>query len=115
METLLFTRSPPLNQFQLFQERPSNSRVPVLLCIHDRVSDPRLKPLLVVLQVTVDFDRQEFHKMCWTLCSRKKLNQSKLMISNDDAFKVWCIFNFLSDDQYPLVIITEEVSDEQQH
>ncbi|TWW76074.1 Switch-associated protein 70 [Takifugu flavidus] len=76
--------------------------------------DPRLKPVLVVLQVTVDFDRQEFHKMCWTLCSRKNLNQSKLMISSDDAFKVWCIFNFLSDDQYPLVIITEEVSDEQQ-
>lgn len=48
--------------------------------------------------------------MCWTLCSRKNLNQSKLMISTDDAFKIWCIFNFLSDDQYPLVIITEEVS-----
>uniref|UniRef100_A0A674P2A5 Switch-associated protein 70 n=1 Tax=Takifugu rubripes TaxID=31033 RepID=A0A674P2A5_TAKRU len=60
-------------------------------------------------KVTVDFDRQEFHKMCWTLCSRKNLNQSKLMISSDDAFKVWCIFNFLSDDQYPLVIITEEI------
>lgn len=35
METLLFTRSSPLNQFQLFQERPSNSRVPMLLCTRD--------------------------------------------------------------------------------
>lgn len=48
--------------------------------------------------------------MCWTLCSRKNLDQSKLIISNDDAFKIWCIFNFLSEDRYPLIIVTEEVS-----
>lgn len=66
--------------------------------------------MLVLLQVTDNFDRQDFNKMCWTLCARKNLNQSKLIISNDDAFKIWCIFNFLSEDQYPLVIIMEEVS-----
>lgn len=48
--------------------------------------------------------------MCWTLCSKKNLNLSRLIISNDDAFKIWCIFNFLSEDHYPLVVITEEVS-----
>lgn len=61
-------------------------------------------------QVTDNFDRQDFNKMCWTLCSRKNLDQSKLFISNDDAFKIWCIFNFLSEDRYPLMIVTEEVS-----
>lgn len=47
--------------------------------------------------------------MCWTLCSRKNLDQSKLTISNDDAFKIWCIFNFLSEERYPLIMVTEEV------
>lgn len=60
--------------------------------------------------MTGNFDRQDFNKMCWTLCSRKNLNLSRLIISNDDAFKIWCIFNFLSEEQYPLVIVTEEVS-----
>uniref|UniRef100_A0A3Q2GQU7 Switching B cell complex subunit SWAP70b n=1 Tax=Cyprinodon variegatus TaxID=28743 RepID=A0A3Q2GQU7_CYPVA len=56
-----------------------------------------------------NFDRQEFNKMCWTLCSRKNLDQKQLFISNDDAFKIWCIFNFLSEDRYPLTIVTEEI------
>lgn len=59
--------------------------------------------------MTENFDQQEFNKMCWTLSSRKNLDVSKLTISNDDAFKIWCIFNFLSEDRYPLVIVTEEV------
>ncbi|XP_075884733.1 switch-associated protein 70b [Nelusetta ayraudi] len=60
-------------------------------------------------KVTGNFDQQEFNKMCWTLCSRKNLDQSKLTISNDDAFKIWCIFNFLSEDRYPLIMVTEEI------
>lgn len=32
-----------------------------------------------------------------------------LLISDGDAFKVWCIFNFLSEDKYPLHIVVEEV------
>ncbi|XP_074489842.1 switch-associated protein 70b [Sebastes fasciatus] len=60
-------------------------------------------------KVTGNFDRQDFNKMCWTLCSRKNLDQSQLFISNDDAFKIWCIFNFLSEDRYPLTIVTEEI------
>ncbi|KAM7002820.1 switch-associated protein 70b [Tautogolabrus adspersus] len=60
-------------------------------------------------KVTDNFDRQDFNKMCWTLSSRKNLDQSKLFITNDDAFKIWCIFNFLSEDRYPLTIVTEEI------
>ncbi|XP_070828850.1 switch-associated protein 70b [Chaetodon trifascialis] len=60
-------------------------------------------------KVTDKFDRQDFNRMCWTLCSRKNLDQSQLFISNDDAFKIWCIFNFLSEDRYPLIIVTEEI------
>uniref|UniRef100_G3P5K8 Switch-associated protein 70 n=1 Tax=Gasterosteus aculeatus aculeatus TaxID=481459 RepID=G3P5K8_GASAC len=61
-------------------------------------------------KVTGNFDLQDFNKMCWTLSFRKNLDQSLLLISNDDAFKIWCIFNFLSEDTYPLTVVTEEVS-----
>lgn len=61
------------------------------------------------LQVQDNFDRMDFNKMCWTLCARKNLNRNHLLISDDDAFKIWCIFNFLSEEKYPLVMVTEEV------
>uniref|UniRef100_A0A8C7MDX3 Switch-associated protein 70 n=1 Tax=Oncorhynchus kisutch TaxID=8019 RepID=A0A8C7MDX3_ONCKI len=60
-------------------------------------------------KVRDNFDLLEFNNVCWTLCFKKNINMSHLLISNDDAFKVWCIFNFLSEDRYPLVIITEEI------
>ncbi|XP_057693694.1 switch-associated protein 70b [Corythoichthys intestinalis] len=60
-------------------------------------------------KATNNFDRQDFDWMCWTLCSRKNLDQANLLISNEDAFKIWCIFNFLSEDSYPPVIVTEEI------
>ncbi|CAI5665645.1 unnamed protein product [Oreochromis niloticus] len=59
-------------------------------------------------KVKDNFNRQDFNKMCWTLSYRKNLEQNELKISNDDAFKIWCIFNFLSEDRYPLIIVTEE-------
>jgi hypothetical protein len=48
--------------------------------------------------------------MCWTLCVKKNLTKSPLLITEEDAFKVWVIFNFLSEDKYPLIIVPEEVS-----
>ncbi|XP_068452127.1 switch-associated protein 70 isoform X2 [Clinocottus analis] len=56
-----------------------------------------------------EFDVLEFNKMCWTLCYKKNICAQQLLISDGDAFKVWCIFNFLSEDKYPLVIVTEEI------
>lgn len=66
---------------------------------------------VVLSQVQGEFDIQEFNKMCWTLCYKKNIFSKHLAISDDDAFKVWSIFNFLSEDQYPLVIVAEEVKD----
>ncbi|XP_061559780.1 LOW QUALITY PROTEIN: switch-associated protein 70-like [Phycodurus eques] len=60
-------------------------------------------------KVREDFDVLEFNKMCWTLCHKNNVWINHLLISNCDAFKIWCIFNFLSEDKYPLVIVTEEV------
>ncbi|XP_061103043.1 switch-associated protein 70-like [Conger conger] len=56
-----------------------------------------------------NFDRFELNKMCWTLCVRKNLNMNHLLITDEDAFNIWCVFNFLSEDKYPLVIVIEEV------
>ncbi|XP_048828299.1 switch-associated protein 70-like isoform X2 [Brienomyrus brachyistius] len=60
-------------------------------------------------KVQDNFDRLEFNKMCWTLCVKKNLNRNHLLINEEDAFKVWCIFNYLSEDRYPLVIVSEEI------
>ncbi|KAL2093054.1 hypothetical protein ACEWY4_010366 [Coilia grayii] len=60
-------------------------------------------------KVQDNFDRVDFNRMCWTLCARKNLNRNHLLISDDDAFKIWCIFNFLSEDRYPLVMVAEEI------
>uniref|UniRef100_A0A8C6KQP0 Switch-associated protein 70 n=1 Tax=Nothobranchius furzeri TaxID=105023 RepID=A0A8C6KQP0_NOTFU len=60
-------------------------------------------------KVSEDFDVIEFYRMCWTLCYKKNIYPQRLIISDNDAFRVWCIFNFLSEDKYPLVIVIEEV------
>ncbi|KAM3625011.1 uncharacterized protein V6R79_005561 [Siganus canaliculatus] len=60
-------------------------------------------------KVRQEFNVVEFNKVCWTLCYKKSICTEQLPVSDGDAFKVWCIFNFLSEDKYPLVIVTEEI------
>ncbi|KAM9081403.1 switch-associated protein 70 [Megaptera novaeangliae] len=63
----------------------------------------------ILEKVQDNFDKIEFNRMCWTLCVKKNLAKSLLLITDDDAFKVWVIFNFLSEDKYPLIIVPEEI------
>ncbi|XP_067606034.1 switch-associated protein 70 isoform X1 [Pseudorca crassidens] len=63
----------------------------------------------ILEKVQDNFDKIEFNRMCWTLCVKKNLAKSLLLITEDDAFKVWVIFNFLSEDKYPLIIVPEEI------
>ncbi|XP_003123029.2 switch-associated protein 70 [Sus scrofa] len=63
----------------------------------------------ILEKVQDNFDKIEFNRMCWTLCVKKNLTKSPLLITEDDAFKIWVIFNFLSEDKYPLVIVPEEI------
>ncbi|XP_032644021.1 switch-associated protein 70 isoform X1 [Chelonoidis abingdonii] len=63
----------------------------------------------ILEKVQGNFDKVEFNRMCWTLCFKKNLTKSPLFISDEDAFKIWVIFNFLSEDKYPLVIVPEEI------
>ncbi|NXA01286.1 SWP70 protein, partial [Nesospiza acunhae] len=63
----------------------------------------------ILEKVQGNFDKVEFNRMCWTLCAKKNLSKNPLLISDEDAFKVWVIFNFLSEDKYPLIIVPEEI------
>uniref|UniRef100_K7G8C5 Switch-associated protein 70 n=1 Tax=Pelodiscus sinensis TaxID=13735 RepID=K7G8C5_PELSI len=63
----------------------------------------------ILEKVQGNFDKVEFNRMCWTLCFKKNLTKSPLFISGEDAFKVWVIFNFLSEDKYPLIIEPDEI------
>ncbi|XP_054827704.1 switch-associated protein 70 isoform X2 [Eublepharis macularius] len=63
----------------------------------------------ILEKVQANFDKIEFNKMCWTLCAKKNLPKNTLLLTDEDAFKVWVIFNFLSEDKYPLTIAPEEI------
>ncbi|XP_052417961.1 switch-associated protein 70 [Carassius gibelio] len=65
--------------------------------------------MFILDKIQANFDFNELNKMCWTLSSPKHISSKHLLISRDDTFKVWCIFNFLSEDKYPLHIVTEEL------
>ncbi|XP_078272657.1 differentially expressed in FDCP 6 homolog [Rhinoraja longicauda] len=58
-----------------------------------------------------NFDKEIFNELCWTLTARKnyKPSMSQSLIGEREAFMLWCLFNFLSEDKYPLVMVQEEV------
>lgn len=57
------------------------------------------------------FDKEKFDDLCWTMTMKKNFRgvpQGRLL-SERDCFKLFCLFNLLSEDRYPLVMIPEEV------
>nr|XP_055069411.1 switch-associated protein 70 isoform X2 [Misgurnus anguillicaudatus] len=63
----------------------------------------------ILSKIQPNFNFPDLNKMCWTLCAPKHISGKHLLISGVDAFKIWCIFNFLSEDKYPLHIVIEEI------
>ncbi|KAG8438350.1 hypothetical protein GDO86_008871 [Hymenochirus boettgeri] len=55
------------------------------------------------------FNKLEFYKMCWTLCARKHRPKATQSVTDESAFKLWTVFNYLSEEKYPLVIVPEEI------
>ncbi|KAK0131895.1 Differentially expressed in FDCP 6 [Merluccius polli] len=56
------------------------------------------------------FDKEMFDDLCWMMTRKKNyltLPQGS-MLSEKDSFKLFCLFNMLSEDRYPLLIIAEE-------
>lgn len=58
------------------------------------------------------FVKEHFDELCWTLTAKKNYrvdSNGNNMLSNQDAFRLWCLFNFLSEDKYPLIMVPDEV------
>ncbi|XP_069759320.1 differentially expressed in FDCP 6 homolog isoform X1 [Narcine bancroftii] len=59
-----------------------------------------------------NFVKETFNELCWTLTAHKNYKplSCQSLICEREAFKLWCLFNFLSEDKYPLVMVQEEVA-----
>lgn len=58
------------------------------------------------------FVKEHFDELCWTLTAKKNYqvdSNGNSILSNQDAFRLWCLFNFLSEDKYPLIMVPDEV------
>lgn len=58
------------------------------------------------------FVKEHFDELCWTLTAKKNYradSNGNSLLSNQDAFRLWCLFNFLSEDKYPLIMVPDEV------
>ncbi|MBN3303373.1 DEFI6 protein, partial [Amia calva] len=58
------------------------------------------------------FVKENFDELCWTLTAKKNYRpekNGKSVLLMRDAFRLWCLFNFLSEDKYPLVMVPDEV------
>uniref|UniRef100_A0A3P9QJQ1 Differentially expressed in FDCP 6 homolog n=1 Tax=Poecilia reticulata TaxID=8081 RepID=A0A3P9QJQ1_POERE len=55
------------------------------------------------------FDKERFDDLCWMMTMKKNFNMTSQRLSERDCFKLFCLFNLLSEDTYPLVMIAEEV------
>ncbi|XP_041701376.1 differentially expressed in FDCP 6 homolog isoform X2 [Coregonus clupeaformis] len=58
------------------------------------------------------FVKEQVDELCWTLTAKKNYKpgkDNKNVLPGKDAFSLWCLFNFLSEDKYPLVMVPDEV------
>uniref|UniRef100_A0A672NIA0 DEF6 guanine nucleotide exchange factor c n=1 Tax=Sinocyclocheilus grahami TaxID=75366 RepID=A0A672NIA0_SINGR len=64
-----------------------------------------------LLKIKGTFSKEAFDDLCWTMTSKKNCKPSiqQGLCSQKDCFKLFCLFNLLSEDRYPLVIIQPEL------
>ncbi|KAM4610946.1 differentially expressed in FDCP 6 homolog isoform 2-T2 [Polymixia lowei] len=58
------------------------------------------------------FNKENVDELCWTLTAKKNYRPEKnssTILPEKDTFRLWCLFNFLSEDKYPLVMVPDEV------
>ncbi|CAN0425681.1 unnamed protein product [Lampetra planeri] len=58
------------------------------------------------------FDKSQFDEVCWMISAKKNYpveERRNSRLDDKQAFHLWCLFNFLSEESYPLVIVAEEV------
>ncbi|XP_051551163.1 differentially expressed in FDCP 6 homolog [Myxocyprinus asiaticus] len=70
---------------------------------------PYLNQFILDKVVEGTFVKEEVDELCWTLCSKKNYRSDTLrVLTNRDALRLWCLFNFLAEDKYPLVLVPDE-------
>ncbi|XP_051543897.1 differentially expressed in FDCP 6 homolog [Myxocyprinus asiaticus] len=72
---------------------------------------PYLNKYILAKAIEGTFNKETFDELCWTMTSKKNCKPSiyQGLCSQRDCFKLFCLFNLLSEDRYPLVIIQPEL------
>uniref|UniRef100_A0A8D3E8P6 DEF6 guanine nucleotide exchange factor n=1 Tax=Scophthalmus maximus TaxID=52904 RepID=A0A8D3E8P6_SCOMX len=73
---------------------------------------PYLNKYILDKVVEGSFNKESVDELCWTLTAKKNyqtVKDSDTVLPERDAFRLWCLFNFLSEDKYPLVMVPDEV------
>ncbi|KAF3696828.1 Differentially expressed in FDCP 6 -like protein [Channa argus] len=73
---------------------------------------PYLNKYILDKVVEGSFNKENVDELCWTLTAKKNYQTDKnstSVLPEKDAFRLWCLFNFLSEDKYPLVMVPDEV------
>ncbi|KAF7209743.1 differentially expressed in FDCP 6 homolog [Nothobranchius furzeri] len=73
---------------------------------------PYLNKYILDKVVEGSFIKENVDELCWTLTAKKNYQpdrSSSSILPEKDAFRLWCLFNFLSEDKYPLVMVPDEV------
>ncbi|XP_050963504.1 differentially expressed in FDCP 6 homolog isoform X1 [Labeo rohita] len=72
---------------------------------------PYLNQYILAKATEGTFNKEIFDELCWTMTSKKNCKPSiqQGLCSQKDCFKLFCLFNLLSEDRYPLVIIQPEL------
>uniref|UniRef100_M4A7R7 DEF6 guanine nucleotide exchange factor a n=2 Tax=Xiphophorus maculatus TaxID=8083 RepID=M4A7R7_XIPMA len=73
---------------------------------------PYLNKYILDKVVEGSFNKENVDELCWTLTAKKNYQpdrSSNSVLPDRDAFRLWCLFNFLSEDKYPLVMVPDEV------
>lgn len=74
--------------------------------------------ILLLQVVEGSFIKENVDELCWTLTAKKNYQTDKTsstVLPEKDAFRLWCLFNFLSEDKYPLVMVPDEVGSSRIH
>ncbi|XP_026125192.1 differentially expressed in FDCP 6 homolog isoform X2 [Carassius auratus] len=71
---------------------------------------PYLNKYILDKVVEGTFIKENVDELCWTLTAKKNYRpEGKCVLPGKDAFRLWCLFIFLSEDRYPLVMVPDEV------
>ncbi|XP_026857966.2 differentially expressed in FDCP 6 homolog [Electrophorus electricus] len=72
---------------------------------------PYLNKYILAKATEGTFNKETFDELCWMMAAKKNFKPSiqQGSCSQRDCFKLFCLFNLLSEDHYPLIISLPEL------